>query len=224
MGGRGHLPPIMSAPAAPIPLAGFTLGAFRHVCAFFTSADEEYRAMLPYMTDGLSQGERVFHTIDHGPRQDLIARLRGAGIDVEAAQRTRQLEMPPPEETYLRGGRFDPDAMLALVREVLDSSGDLGFSLTRVSAHVDWAVANWSSANDWVEYESRLNHLLLHYSDPVICAYDCNTLGAGMVLDVLRTHPVVITGGMLQGNPFFVHPDELLREINQRRARERPSA
>lgn len=224
MGRRGDLPPIMSGTAAPIPLAGFTLGAFRHVCAFFTSADEEYGAMLPYMTDGLAQGERVFHTIDHGPRQDLIARLRGAGVDVEAAQRSRQLELPPPAETYLRGGRFDPDAMLALVREVLDSSADLGFSLTRVSAHVDWIVANWSSANDWVEYETRLNQLLLPYDDPVICAYDSNALGKNMAMDMLRTHPVVIIDGTLQGNPFFVHPEEFLREIDERRARERPSA
>jgi hypothetical protein len=114
--------------------------------------------------------------------------------------------------------------MLALVREVLDSSADLGFSLTRMSAHVDWVVANWSSANDWVEYETRLNQLLPSYDDPVICAYDCNTLGAGMALDVLRTHPVVIIGGLLQENPFFVQPDELLREIDGRRAREQAFA
>jgi hypothetical protein len=210
----------MSATAAPIPLAGFELGAFRHVCAFFTSADEEYRAMLPYMIDGLAQGERVFHTIDHEPRHDLIARLRGAGIDVEAAQRTRQLELPTPEETYLRGGRFDPNAMLALVRGVLDSSADLGFALTRFSAHVDWVTADWSSANDWVEYETRLNHLLLRHDDPLICAYDWHVLGNGMAMDMLRTHPVVLIDGTLQGNPFFVQPDELLREIEGRRARE----
>ncbi|MEA2723732.1 MAG: hypothetical protein QOH59_1503 [Gemmatimonadales bacterium] len=214
----------MSANAVPIPFAGSILGKNRHVCAFFTSADEEYGAMLPYMTDGLTQGERVFHTIDHGPRQDLISRLRSVGIDVDAAQRTRQLEIPTPQETYMRGGRFDPDTMLALVREVLDSSADLGFSLTRMSAHVDWVVANWSSANDWVEYETRLNQLLPSYDDPVICAYDCNTLGAGMALDVLRTHPVVIIGGLLQENPFFVQPDELLREIDGRRAREQAFA
>jgi len=214
----------MNQTAAPIAFAGSTLRSHRHVCAFFTSAAEESRAMLPYMTDGLTQGERIFHTIDHGPGQDLSAGLRSVGIDVDAAQRTRQLEMPTPQETYMRGGRFDPDAMLALVREVLDSSADLGFSLTRLSAHVDWVVANWSSANDWVEYETRLNQLLPRYDDPVICAYDCDTLGAGMAMDVLRTHPVVIIGGMLQENPFFVQPDELLREIDGRRAQEQHSS
>jgi hypothetical protein len=34
----------------------------------------------------------------------------------------------------------------------------------------------------------------------------------------LRTHPAVIIGGLLQENPFFVSPDELLLEIRERRS------
>jgi hypothetical protein len=36
-------------------------------------------------------------------------------------------------------------------------------------------------------------------------------------VDIMRTHPVVIIGGILQQNPFFVPPDEFLREFRQRR-------
>jgi hypothetical protein len=37
-------------------------------------------------------------------------------------------------------------------------------------------------------------------------------------MDIMRTHPVVIIGGVLQENPFFVPPDEFLREIRERRS------
>jgi hypothetical protein len=40
--------------------------------------------------------------------------------------------------------------------------------------------------------------------------------GANVVLDILRTHPMVIIGGILQENPFFVPPDEFLRELRER--------
>ena len=43
--------------------------------------------------------------------------------------------------------------------------------------------------------------------------------GAGVVMDIMRTHPMVIIGGILQENPFFVPPDEMLREMRQRGAR-----
>jgi hypothetical protein len=33
-----------------------------------------------------------------------------------------------------------------------------------------------------------------------------------LIVDVLRTHPTIIIGGIVQENPFFVPPDGFLRE------------
>ena len=52
-----------------------------------------------------------------------------------------------------------------------------------------------------------------HFEDPVVCAYDLTRFGADVVVDVMRTHPMIIIGGMLQENPFFVPPDQFLREL-----------
>jgi hypothetical protein len=46
--------------------------------------------------------------------------------------------------------------------------------------------------------------------------YDLAKFGAGVVMDILRTHPMVVIGGVLQENPFFVPPDEFLRELRAR--------
>jgi hypothetical protein len=35
----------------------------------------------------------------------------------------------------------------------------------------------------------------------------------------LRTHPMVVIGGILHKNAFFVPPDEFLREFRERRSR-----
>jgi hypothetical protein len=35
-------------------------------------------------------------------------------------------------------------------------------------------------------------------------------------MDISRTHPMIIIGGMLQENPFFVPPDEFLLELSER--------
>ena len=37
-------------------------------------------------------------------------------------------------------------------------------------------------------------------------------------MDIMRTHPMVIIGGVLQENPFFVPPDEFLLELRERGA------
>jgi DcmR-like sensory protein len=158
----------MSAPPAPIRFAGSVLRDYRHVCAFFHTSDEEYRVLLPFIRDGFERGERAFHVIDGKLRQDHRGRLRDAGIDVDAAERARQFELRNWEEAYLRGGHFDQDAMLALIEEVLDAGRSLGFPLTRLVAHMEWALEDRPGVDDLVEYEARLNYLLPRYHDAVI--------------------------------------------------------
>jgi hypothetical protein len=60
--------------------------------------------------------------------------------------------------------------------------------------------------------------VLPKYDDPVICTYDLSKFPASMVMDIMRTHPVVIIGGILQENPFFVPPDQFLLELRERRS------
>ena len=146
-----------------------------------------------------------------------------AAADVVAAQRRRQLEVATPQETYLRGGRFDKNAMLALIQETLKTGTTLGFALTRLVAHAETVLEDWANVNDWIEYETRVNEVLPRYSDPVICTYDTNLLNGAIAVDILRTHPVAIIGGLLHENPFFVPPQELLRQVLHRGG-ERPKA
>lgn len=47
--------------STPVRPAGSLLSRFRHVCGFFANKDEEYRMLLPFVKDGLDQGDRAFH-------------------------------------------------------------------------------------------------------------------------------------------------------------------
>ena len=83
--------------------------------------------------------------------------------------------------------------------------------------HMEWALTDLPGTEDLIEYETRVNYVIPKYEDTVICTYDLTKFGASAVMDALRTHPVVIIGGLLQENPFYVSPDQLLSEIRQRR-------
>ena len=106
--------------------------------------------------------------------------------------------------------------MLALIEEVLRAGPTTGYPLTRLLAHMEWALLDKQGVEDLVEYETRLNYVLAKYDDPVICTYDLSKFSASVVIDIMRTHPVVIIGGLLQENPFFVPPDQFLLELRER--------
>ena len=106
--------------------------------------------------------------------------------------------------------------MLALIQEVLNDGRSRGFPMTRLWANMEWALDDLPGVHDIVEYETRLNHILPNYSDVVVCTYDLSKFSASVVMDIMRTHPQVIVGGVLQENPFYVPPDEFLLELSQR--------
>jgi len=162
---RGEAP---SESSQPIRFAGSVLGAQRHVCAFFHSPDEEYRVLLPFMKEGFECGQKAFHIVDPTLRERHLQRLASAGIDVAAAEQSGQFELRNWADAYLRDGHFDQDRMLALIQEVLEGGSQQGFPLTRLVAHMEWALEDRPGVDDLVEYETRLNYLLPRYKDPVI--------------------------------------------------------
>ena len=209
---------IMGTNGGSLQFAGATLGRHRHICAFFNSIDEEHRVLRSFIKDGFERGDKAFHIVDPELREEHLKRLTEAGINVEQAMDTRQLEVRPWQEAYLRGDHFDQHAMLALIEEVLQSGAAAGYAVTRLLAHMEWALLAKPGVDGLVEYETRLNYVLPKYHDPVICTYDLSKFGSRVAIDIMRTHPVVIIGGVLQENPFFVPPDQMLAELRERRS------
>jgi hypothetical protein len=169
------------------------------------------------MRDGLAAGDRLVNFVPQD-RTDHDDRLRAGGIDVDGSRKTRQLEDFKSEDAYIeKNGHFDGESMLRLVPQILTSGRDLGFRMTRLIAHAEHVMKDANDADAFIEYESRLNYILPKYPDAVVCTYDLDRINAGYVMDVLRTHPLVVLGGLLQENRFFVPPDQFLREVAERR-------
>ena len=206
----------MAMSGSSVQCAGGGLGQHRHVCAFFNGLDEEHRVLRSFIKEGFERGDKAFHIVDPELWEDHLRRLADAGIDVRQAMSTGQLELRRWQDAYLRGNRFDQDAMLALLEEVLQSGAASGYPLTRFVSCVEAALVDKAGVDTWLEYETRVNYVVPKYDDPVICTYDLSKFSAGIVMDMMRTHPVVIIGGVLQENPFFVPPDQFLLELQER--------
>lgn len=70
-----------AAVRGPIRLAGSTLKRSSHVCAFFHSREEHYRVLMPFIKDGIEQGDRSFHIVDPKYRPDHLRQLEEQGMD-----------------------------------------------------------------------------------------------------------------------------------------------
>jgi hypothetical protein len=119
-----------------VQLAGVDLAGRNHVCAFFNTIDEEHRVLGSFYKDGLDRGEKAAHIVDPANREEHLKRLAEAGIHVQEMTGTRQLEVLPWTDAYVRDHRFDQDALLVTVEKLIQSGASAGYAVTRLVAVV----------------------------------------------------------------------------------------
>jgi len=121
--------------------AGGSPGQHRHICAFFNSIDDEHRVLRSFIKEGFDRGDKAFHIVDPELQGEHLKRLAEAGIDVEQAMGTGQLELQRWQDA---------------------SGAAAGYPLTRLVTHMEWAggTKNGFSCSTSPNLRSRmsLNH------------------------------------------------------------------
>lgn len=198
-------------------LAGTPLESF-HVCAFFNSRDEEYDVLNPFFKQAMDQGEKNLHIVDPALHSDHRARLTASGIDAQACEACGQLQVLSWQEGYLdESGAFDKDRMLAVLDQLTGAGRDAGYSRLRIMGNMNWVFDDRFGSEDLLEYEAEVNDVLARNRQPAVCVYDTAKLSGSMMMDLLRTHPLTLIGGVVQENPFFTPPSDMLRELRARK-------
>jgi AcrR family transcriptional regulator len=182
-----------------IRLAGEEIREHRHVCALLHGPDEANRLLLPFVVEGIEQGERAFHIVDPALRDDHLARLRTTGVDVDAATASGQLEVRTWADSYVRGGTFDGVAQVEYIRHTLEEGRRLGYPRTRLIGSTEWAKDD-ATARALLAYERDIDEYLRGVPDVVICTYDLDHHSARTIADVIATHPVSLVGGVVRTN------------------------
>jgi hypothetical protein len=190
-----------SVPRATRGLGGLERSPHRHLCAFFDSADDEYRTLLPFVGDGLQAGQRAFHLVDPGAVAAHRSALAMSGIDLPAAERRGQVEIVTWQQAALASGRLDQDRVLAFIAGALEQ-GRRHYPLTRVVAQMNWAADRRREAERVVQLEARLDALLTGQRDVLVCVYHAHRFSGEMVVAMMQTHPLVLLGGALHESPI----------------------
>lgn len=198
-------------------LAGTELNYF-HVCAFFNSRDEEYAVLSPFFKEAVDQGEKNVHIVNPVHGEDHRRRLGQAGIDVPHCESCGQLDVLEWQQAYLdETGGFNKDKMLATVDHLTGAGRDAGFGRLRIMGDMGWVFTDIPGAADILEYEAEVNDVLSRNKQPAVCVYDIAKLSGAMMMDLLRTHPLTLVGGVVQENPFYTPPREMLEELRARK-------
>ena len=192
-----------------IGIPGVQLAPGDHVCAFYTSAAERDEILIPYLSEGLEAGDKCIAVVDSSGPESVLAAL-GADVDLAPCLSRNQLDVQRSEETYLRGGSFSTEGMLEFWDRSIGDAMAGGFDFARAVGEMTWALRQFPGVEELVGYEARLNRFLPRYPQVVLCLYALDSFSGEVLVDVLKTHPKVLIGGMVLENPYYLEPDEFL--------------
>jgi hypothetical protein len=170
-----------------------------HVCGFYYGDEERDAILLPFLRDGLTNGDKCVAVVDStGP-----AELRGRLGVVDDHVTSGQVEFYGSAETYLRGGSFEPESMISFWEERARATEEEGrFTFARVVGEMAWLERVPPQREHVVRYESWADGFAARYPHAVLCLYDLRRLG------LLRTHPKLLLGGLVLENPHHITGDE----------------
>jgi PAS domain S-box-containing protein len=194
-----------------------SLAVHDHLCLIYETQDQLAASAIPFVQIGLERGEKCLYLADESTTANLLDAMRAKGVDVDSAVEKGRLTIAGKGQTYLKKGYFDPEEMINYWAGNVGEAKAAGYPALRFAGEMTWALGGDPGTERLIEYEARLNRFFTEYDAVCICQYNNRRFSSEIILQVLRTHPVVIYGGHVCKNPYFIPPNEFLKP-NQEKA------
>jgi len=180
-----------------------------HVCALYFGDTERDEILFPFLRAGLLEGDKCLCLIDQETPSYVVDGLRTTG-DLPAPRTSDEwLEVDECRNVYLPDGRFSPEAMIDYLGVKLSTAMDTGrYEKVRAAGEMSWALDQPPGAEHLLDYESEINRTAADSPQILLCMYDLALVGGALVVDLLKTHPKVMLGGVVRDNPHCMSPDE----------------
>jgi hypothetical protein len=182
-----------------------------HVCALYMGTAERDAMLFPFVRAGLRSGDKCIAVVDDDTQ--AVATGLSHGVDISTCIESGQLEIhrSPATELGLPVGRFTTGDMIRFLDETI-SRATSTFRFARVVGEMTWALGDMPGFDELWLYESEFNRYVRRHLQCGLCLYDLERFGGGILVDVLKTHPKVMLGGMVLENPHYLTPDEFLAQ------------
>ncbi len=191
---------------------GYTCNWGTHMCGLYETEQERDEIIFGFLLQGDLQGDQLLYCPSERSAENFKsdwaqAYPEFAGHPDDPARFTLQ----EPRTLYFPDGVFSPWKMDAGLDQFYRQSQQGGPRNIRATAEMVWALSAIPGVEHLMAYESRLNYFIPGKPWISICLYNVCRFSGATVMNVLRTHPFVISQGVISKNPYFQNPDDWLR-------------
>ncbi|HEV7676997.1 MAG TPA: MEDS domain-containing protein [Candidatus Dormibacteraeota bacterium] len=179
-----------------------------HVCYFY-SGDDVLKRTLAFIRAGLDEPDEVGVIFADASRFDGLLAWLQEGYDGDVVERVRNRRL------LLIGGAPDLPSLLSGIGGELDRAVAEGCRAIRFLGFIAWGQPGWPDDRTILEFESRVNKVVMAYPAAIVCTYGVPTLtGPQLIHGGTQTHPILmIADTVVRANPLYVPPERFLAEL-----------
>ncbi len=200
-------------PSLKLGFGDYTCNWGTHICGLYQTEKERDEIIFGYLKQGCIALDKQIFIHSEQTHDEFNHKINTTCP--ECAKHTdalERLEIKKAREMYYPNDEFDPWYMDKAVNGYYDYTQKDGKNNLRAVAEMAWGIKNIKGVEHLFAYESRLNYFVQDRSVISLCLYNISKISGEMTMNVLRTHPYTISGGIITQNPYYIKPDKWLAE------------
>jgi two-component system, chemotaxis family, sensor kinase Cph1 len=156
--------------------------------------------MGAFFRTGLAAGERCMIAVDTADPDDLLAAI-GSPAELAGWEKAGRLTIRTAPDPGQPRRPLTFDQMMDVWGELIDRAR---FARMRLGGEASWWL-HQTSQERLLRYDSEMNRTI-PAELAVLCLYDLNRFSAGVLVDVVQTHPRALINEMIIENPYYTEP------------------
>jgi hypothetical protein len=165
-----------------------TVPLHTHAC-FYYSDETTLRSSLGFLKAGLDQPDDLLVIFADSSHFDQFKDWlhEDTERDIDGLVDSGKLAMI--------GGEPTMDGLISSIGGRLDAGLAKGYKLIRFLGFIAWGEPGWPDDRTLLDFESKVNDVVMAYPSVIICTYGVPTLGGNrLIYGGLQTHPIVWLG------------------------------
>lgn len=189
------------------PVPDFDIAAGDHVCAMYTGPTERDSILRTFLDAGLGAGHKCLIGLQDLDAPSIIRRL-GMEADVDRCLASQQIHVLGADDPQFTPDDFSIPEMLAFWERTVSHATTQGYEVARLSAEAAWWGPQLPGGQALIAYESELNTFTATQPAAILCLYDLNDCTGGLVIELVKTHPLVMINQLVVKNPWYMSPED----------------
>ncbi len=184
-----------------------------HIAGLYETENERDEIINSFLAEGAEAGDmQMYCPVEQTEKEFKHKFTHFCPACADKLDNAEHFSISSAKELYYPDGTFSPFAMDVGLDNFFVESQKKGKRNIRATAEMTWALEAIPGVEHLMAYEARLNYFIPGKPWISICLYNTSKFSGSVIINVLKTHPYVINGGILMQNPFFEDPATWLKK------------